>query len=194
MRTRSVAALFELHLFNLPPPMLVSVIESLPFEEIVRMVDFIMLSNAKGRQLWHSQIKRSIRCPDMDNRRYSRDDGGSLRWVLKREINIRNFTTRELKGGWTELHCACWPDEAWLVRACIAFNDDINALDEEGCTPLHMACQCSHVDVVKLLLESGAQPSLYHKAGRNNIPISNAIFKRRVDIVKLLLSYHENDK
>jgi len=194
MRTRSVAALFELHLFNLPPPMLVSVIESLPFEEIVRMVDFIMLSNAKGRQLWHSYIKRSIRCPDMDNRRYSRDDGGSLRWVLKREINIRNFTTRELNGGWTELHYACQEDEAWLVRACIAFNDDVNAPDEKGFTPLHVACELAHVDIIKLLLESGAQPSLYHKNSVGGIPIVRAVINRRVDTVKLLLSYHEKDK
>jgi len=59
-----------LHFFDLPPPLLSYVIESLLFEEIVRIVDFIMLKNAKGRQLWHSQIKGLLRCPDMDNRRY----------------------------------------------------------------------------------------------------------------------------
>ena len=146
MRTRSVTELTKLHFFNLPPPMLVSVIESLLFEEIVDFVDFIMLSNTKARSIWHAQVKRMIRCPDMDNRRYSREDGGSLRWVLKREIKIKNFTTRELVWGRTELHYACVYDEAWIARACIAFNDadDINKLDdwdEFGRTPLHLSCE-----------------------------------------------------
>ena len=132
----------KLHLFDLPPPMLVSVIESLLFEEeIVGFVDFIMLSSARGQYLWRTQIRRMLRCPDMDYHKYSRDDGGSLRWVLKREITIKNFTTRELEHGKTELHYACLNDEVWLARACIAFNDkrDMNAPDELGRTPLHYA-------------------------------------------------------
>ena len=129
----------------------------------------------------------------MDNRRYSHE---SLRWVLKREITIKNFTTRELEEGRTELHYACLKDEAWIVRACIAFNDkkDMNAPDEDGRTPLHFACMEADVDVVKLLLESGAQPSLYHKTRAGGIPIDLAIDYGRFDTVKLLLSYHEKDK
>jgi len=189
MRTRSVTT----RLFVLPPSLIASVIDSLLFEEIVRLVDFIMLSNTRGRDIWHAQIKRSLRCPDMDNRRYSHE---SLRWVLKREISIKNFTTRELKGGRTELHYACEDDKAWLVRACIAFNDkkDVNAPDDYDCTPLHLASRRAHVDMVKLLLESGAQPSLYHKNLRGILPIDQAIDYGRFDIVKLLLSYHEKDK
>ena len=95
------------------------------------------------------------------------------------------------------MHYACLNDEAWIVRACIAFNDkkDMNAPDEFGSTPLHYACIRAHVDVVKLLLESGAQPSLYHKNDhRGDIPIDRAINDGRFDTVKLLLSYHEKDK
>ena len=44
----------------------------------------------------------------MDNRRYSEE---SPKWVLKREITIKNFTTRELEDGDTELHHACWNSE-----------------------------------------------------------------------------------
>jgi len=152
-----------------------------------------MLSNTRGRDMWHAQIKRSLRCPDMDNRRYSHE---SLRWVLKREITIKNFTTRELKWGRTELHYACLNDEAWIARACIAFNGkkDMNAPDEDGRTPLHYACVHAHVDMVKLLLESGAQPSLYHKDHGCHFPIDRAIDYGRFDKVKLLLSYHEKDK
>ena len=124
----------------------------------------------------------------MDNRRYSRDDGGSLRWVLKREITIRNFRTRDLKMGKTELHYACCEnDEAWLVRACIAFNDDdINAPSIVGSTPLHCACEFGQVDVVELLLESGAESSLCHKNSTGKIPIDDVIRCGKFDVVKLL--------
>ena len=128
----------------------------------------------------------------MDNRRYSE---GSLRWVLKREITIKNFTIYEQDQGRTELHYACRDNKAWIARACIAFNDDdVNAPDEYGSTPLHLACMHSHVDMVKLLVESGAQPSLYHKDNGRDIPMEHAIHDGRVDMVKLLLSYHEKDK
>ena len=184
----------KLHLFDMPPPLLASVIESLEFRGVVGMVDFIMLSSKKGRKLWHAQIKRMLRCPDMDNRKYSE---GSLRWVLKRDITMRNFTTQELKPGMTELHYAVHDDKAWIARACITCNDDddINAPNAKGYTPLHMACMKAHIDVVKLLLESGAQQSLYHKdKGDGDIPIEIAIQYEKVEKVKLLLSCHEKDK
>ena len=182
----------KLHLFGLPAPLLITAFESLEFYEVVRLVDLIMLSNKKGRRIWHAQIKGNLRCPDMDNRRYSKK---SLQWVLKRGIAIRNFRTRELEGGDTELVLACCDDEAWLVRACLACNDDdINAPDEDGYTPLHYACNSARVDVVKLLLESGAQPSLYYKIKHDTIPIEVAIQQEKVDVVKLLLSYHVKDK
>ena len=126
MTTRSFDALPELdllsitappkpHLFDLPAPMIVYVIESLLFEEIVRLVDFILLFNKKGRRIWHAQIKGMLRCPDMDNRRYSKK---ALRWVLKRGITISNFTTRELERGLTELHYACF-EERSLDRSSV---------------------------------------------------------------------------
>ena len=182
-------------LFDPPAAMIVSVIESLLFEEIVSTVDLVMQSNDDLWDLWRRHIKTSLRCPDMDNRRYSHE---SLKWVLKRGIAIKNFTTRELKQGRTELLYACDNDEAWIVRACIAFNDkkDMNAPDDDfRRTPLHLACMHAHVDVVELLLESGAQPSLYHEDHVGGIPIDLAIrYGYGFDTVKLLLSYHEKDK
>ena len=188
--------LTKLHLFDLPAPLLVFVIESLKFRHIKRLVELILLSNARGRNLWHTQIKRLLRCPDMENRRYSHE---SLRWVLKREITIRNFTIkRELRKQnykWTELHYACKSNRAWLARAGITFNGpEINTSDKRGKTPMHLACEFADVDMVKLLLFSGAESSLYHKTRRGFIPIDIAVRERKVGIVELLLSYHKKDK
>ena len=132
----------------------------------------------------------------MDNRFYKKM---SLRWVIEKEITIRNFNTMELEKGYTELHYACRYDEAWLVRACIAFNDaDINSLtDQFGFTPLHLACRYAHINVVKLLLESGAESSLYRESRHGSIPITSAInnkrIDQRIDTTKLLISHHEKD-
>ena len=181
----------KLHIFGLTPPLLVSVIESLPFEDIVRLVDNIMLSNKKGRSMWHAQIKGMMRC--LDNRRYTHE---SLRWVLKREIPIRNFTTRRgLREGETELHFACEKGRAWIARACIALNDnDINAPCGCNVTPLHTAVAFGHIDVVELLLESGAESCLYRKNGIGSLPIIIALNNERFDTAKLLLQYHGKDK
>ena len=196
MRTRSITEELKLQLFDLPftlpAPLLATIFGSLKFKEIVGLVDFTMLSNATLRHLWHAQIKGILRCSDMDNRRYSKN---ALRWVLKRGITISNFTTRDLKFGATELHYASRNDKARIARACIAFNDDdVNAPNDHGWTPLHLACHHGHVKMAKLLLKSGAQPSLCHKSGKGHIPISLAIQKENIDTVKLLLTYHEQDK
>tara|TARA_B110000090_G_scaffold133282_1_gene146699 strand:- start:140 stop:382 length:243 start_codon:yes stop_codon:yes gene_type:complete len=71
-------------------------IESLGLEEIVRLVDFIMISSARGQYLWRTQIRRMLRCPGMDNRKYSED---TLQWVLKREIKIKELHHQGARGG-----------------------------------------------------------------------------------------------
>ncbi len=74
-------------------------------------------------------------------------------------------------------------DEAWIARACITCSDkrDTNATDKYGYTPLHRACNYAKFDVVKLLLDSGAQPSLYHKDYMGCIPIDYAVTGGRFD-------------
>ena len=166
--------------------------------EIVRLVEFIMLPNASGRHLWHTQIKSLLRshflkCPYMNNRRYGFK---SIKWLLDREMTIRNFTTRELNGGMTQLHYACTLNKIWLVQACIAFNnkDDMTTPDDIGRTPLHMASINADADVVKLVLDSGAHQSLYHKDRDGNIPIDHAVGMESFHTARLLLSHHQKDK
>lgn len=172
------------HLFDLPPPLLVSVFESLLFEDIVCMVEFI-ISNDKGRSMWHTQIKGMLRCPAMNNHKYSKE---ALRWVLDKEITIRNFTTQELEEGTTELHHACFEGSAWIAQACFSFNDaDINAPDDKGSTPLHYVCIKSDSTVVMdLLLTSGADVNAVDFRGWT--PLFEAAFNGRPGCAAALLA------
>ena len=63
----------KVHLFDLPSVLLIFVIESLMFEDIVCLVDIMLLSNTKVQHLWHAEIKGLLRCPDMGNRIYSEE-------------------------------------------------------------------------------------------------------------------------
>jgi len=61
----------KLYLFNLPDGVIDSVMESLKLKDIVVMVEYILMSTDKCRKLW-IKIKGSLRCPDLNNRRYVR--------------------------------------------------------------------------------------------------------------------------
>lgn len=41
----------------------------------------------------------------------------------------------------------------------------INSLDKDGCTALFLACQNNHLEVVQLLLDYGANPTIPNKNG-----------------------------
>ncbi|TEB35145.1 ankyrin [Coprinellus micaceus] len=65
-------------------------------------------------------------------------------------------------------------------------NLDINEKDQYGYTPLHLACDRGHLDVVKLLLEKGADRSIQDPD--EFTPLELAEVAGRTDIVELLSS------
>jgi ankyrin repeat protein len=88
----------------------------------------------------------------------------------------------------TPLHTASaqgWDD---VVEILIKQNlrISVNALDLGQLTPLYRACECNHVEVVKLLVDHGADVNLCRQQGRT--PIHAASSKGHVQIVKLLLA------
>ena len=74
----------------------------------------------------------------------------------------------------------------------------VNAYDKWGWTPLMWACYFKNYDIVRLLLEKGADPNLKSKDGYQSIPVGStplmmAACNGHAMIVKLLLK-HKADK
>jgi len=72
-----------------------------------------------------------------------------------------------------------------LVRLCLQKGVNINAVDAEGNTALHLAVQCNKVEIVEYLLEEGANVNIVNNAGYQ--PISEAISGGSSQIIKVLL-------
>jgi ankyrin repeat protein len=62
---------------------------------------------------------------------------------------------------------------------------DVEARNDDGCTPLFIAAQQGHLEAVRLLLEAGANPSLVRVDGKP--PLSAARSHGHADTVALLL-------
>lgn len=79
--------------------------------------------------------------------------------VRKAEVN---------KTGWTPLHYACSnpkPESVAMVRLLLEHHAYIDAESPNKSTPLMMAAQYGHADLVSLLLEEGADPQLRNEQG-----------------------------
>jgi len=74
-----------------------------------------------------------------------------------------------------------------VVKDFLDLGMDVNAIDENGRSPLDCACSSSYipVDMVQLLLEKGADVN----GGGRSKPIISAYVRNSVDKIKLLLSY-----
>ena len=63
---------------------------------------------------------------------------------------------------------------------------DINKTTTEGSTPLHIASEGGHNDIVEYLLNLGANINVQNNAG--DTPIMNAAGRNKPETVKLLIS------
>jgi len=57
--------------------------------------------------------------------------------------------------GWN-LHRAAYENRDGIAQALIARGDDVDAIDEDGFTPLQFAAAANKLDVARLLIEDGA--------------------------------------
>jgi hypothetical protein len=73
------------------------------------------------------------------------------------------------------------------VKACLDRWDDVNVANENLETPLHKAVTNGSEEVVKMLVERGADPRISDKFGQTPVDIAEKFFKK--DLVPLLRTY-----
>lgn len=77
------------------------------------------------------------------------------------------------KPGWTPLHYAATNGHVDVMRLLLDENAYIDAASPNGTTPLMMAAHYGTAAAVKLLLESGADPTLKNELGLNALDFAN---------------------
>lgn len=86
-----------------------------------------------------------------------------------------------------QLHRAAEAGDLLLIRDLINRKYPINRFDELGKTPLHYAVEADRIDVVKLLLGSGANVNAHDERLLGNTPLSDNIGHCTYEMAKLLI-------
>lgn len=105
----------------------------------------------------------------------------------KRMQFFHDAKTKKYMRTFTPLHIAAQDGDLAEVQALIRMGRDVNSVTESGGTPLNMATKFNRLDVMRCLLENGADPD----AG-NSPPLWEAAFFKRLSAIKLLLEYGAN--
>lgn len=97
--------------------------------------------------------------------------------------------------GKASLHIAATMGHKQMVEVLLGQGAEIDAIDKELWTPLICASQAGHLDVVKLLVESGASPlaktskgqsAIWFAAAENNVDVLSYLMKKEHDTYGLL--------
>ncbi|MBI1791001.1 MAG: ankyrin repeat domain-containing protein [Acidobacteria bacterium] len=85
-----------------------------------------------------------------------------------------------------DLLAAARKGDAAAVKELLGKGANVNARSPYGVTPVHFASQNGHLEVLRILLENGADPNL-RDTFYNFAPLARAADKGHVAVVKLLL-------
>ena len=128
----------------------------------------------------HPQIRAEVRSP--------RDESPLMLAALRGQdalvVKLVSKGAAVNKSGWTPLHYAATGGHVRIAACLFGAHEDENAESPNGTTPLMMAAMYSSSDMVKLLLESGAEAY-----PRNDLDLSAedfAVKAGRVDSVRLI--------
>jgi uncharacterized protein len=91
------------------------------------------------------------------------------------------------KPGWAPLHYAATNSHIMVIRLLLDHHAYIDAASPNGSTPLMMAAMYGNASAVKLLLESGADPSLKNDLGLTAIDFAQRV--KKMDSVEIIAAF-----
>ena len=91
------------------------------------------------------------------------------------------------------LHLACENSQIHLIKSLLVSNTNINSMNTQGLSPLHVAVIKGNVEVTELLINEGADIEL-KDSQYGSSPLLHACQNGRVNIVKLLIEKGANVK
>lgn len=142
----------------------------------------IPAKNADHRML-EILMDHGARCPDISKwgARYYFKHYETAAFLLGKGMNPNHMNWREF----TLLHDMAHVGDVSKARLLIQYGADVNYIDDEfRSTPLGYAARWGHVDMVKLLLENGADPN--RSGAPWSTPLAWAQKKNNVEVEKIL--------
>ncbi|KAF0717784.1 Aste57867_2101 [Aphanomyces stellatus] len=92
--------------------------------------------------------------------------------LLMRTVEDVNQTSGVLE--WTALSFACWKGQLEIASLLLQYKGiEINKSNNDGMTPLHEAAKHNHLDIVILLMNSGANPHVVNNDGLKPLDVAS---------------------
>jgi hypothetical protein len=105
---------------------------------------------------------------------------------LRVALTVGNLNNGD-EDGWTALHLAALNGHDECIKFCIEMDANVNARNNKGCTPLHLASvyywTCHPVHIVRVLLDAGALVDATDNMG------STPLYDAMCDKVSMLRDY-----
>ena len=99
-----------------------------------------------------------------------------------------NYVCEQQCAGWTPVMIAAANNHPEVVRYLISKGADVNIANRMGRTALHYSTNYEFIDIIKMLLEAGANPNATSQDNTTpNTPVKAAILRENTTILKLLL-------
>ena len=118
----------------------------------------------------------------------------AIKWKQKKIANLlrkhASKTGEELKAAKEPIHAAARQGDIEAVKQHLAAGADVNAIDHEGNTPLHHAVYNDQTEIIRLLIDKGAEVNGKRKAANNEkgvAPLHTATWRSTIETMELLI-------